>query len=135
LYFLSLPPLGGRPFQTFPREPFVRVDCTIEFREIEMLVAGVCHKNRARPEQQRRSPPIEKWHVGGEPKGGGRKAPTVCSLTIGTRNISSDVTNRSSGWTAWRIVSAGPTVRKSTSADADGEITLGAIPPSIKPIL
>ena len=41
--------------------------------------------------------PIEERHVGRERKHRRRKPGTVCSLTSGTRSISSDVTNRSSG--------------------------------------
>ena len=49
---------------------------------------------------------------------------TTWSFTCGTRSISSDVTNRSSGWIARRMSSDGPIVRNTTSAEACGEIIL-----------
>jgi len=58
---------------------------------------------------------------------------TVCSLTIGTRRTSSTTTSGSSDLTSRSTSSADPTMRNMISAVASGEITFGAMPPSIDP--
>jgi len=63
------------------------------------------------------------------------KPSTVWSLTIGTRSTSSSSTTGSSSRATAMTSSADPTIRNITSADADGEITFGAMPPSMSPML
>ena len=62
------------------------------------------------------------------------KPGTVRIRTGGTSSTVSIATRARSGARRSRTSVPGPTVRKMSSASADGEITFGAMPPEMRPV-
>ena len=67
-------------------------------------------------------------------KAAASKPGTVRIRTGGTSSTVSRATRDRNGASRSRTSEPGPTVRKLSSASADGEITFGAIPPEMRPV-
>ena len=115
-------------------ESGVRANRRVDLIDVHVLPLSVRDENRSRPEQERRAPAIEQGNVGRERKdrrwdsGDRVKAHHRDSQDFRDGDVRLDLPRPR------EHPSADPTIRNISSADADGEITLGAIPPSINPM-
>ena len=124
------------PGQTCDGQLLVRVDRPIQLGKLQVLLLVCATRIEPGPNSSGAPQRIEERHVGRERKHGGRKAREPCAASPAARAISLQTsrTGRAVGSREERLP-AGRSCRNSTSADACGEITLGATPPSISPTL